>query len=290
MLPWLLVPLAAGLGIAWRAAARQRIERAYAKRFPTRPAGIVAGAESFTLVGTNGRAVLLLHGSGDTPQTLRYLGERLNAAGYTVHAPLLPGHGRSPRDFGQVTAAAYLTAAHDALDELRGREPWIAVAGLSMGGALAAQLAAKAEDVRALVLLAPYLLPPSLVRWTAHTSGLWGLVQPYVAARGDSSVHDAAARDASFAYGVFSPAALRALIRTAQAGRLALSQVTAPTLVVNSREDNRIPEGLATAALADLRAPTERHWVSGCGHVITVDLCKDAVAEVVLGFLARHAA
>ena len=62
-----------------------------------------------------------------------------------------------------------------------------------------------------------------------------------------------------------------------------------PTLVVNSREDNRIPRALAETATATLRGPTERHWVTGCGHVITVDYCRDAVASLVSDFLARHA-
>jgi esterase/lipase len=64
--------------------------------------------------------------------------------------------------------------------------------------------------------------------------------------------------------------------------------VQVPTLVINSKQDNRIPAALASAATATLHAPTERHWVAGCGHVITVDYCKDAVAELVLAFLARH--
>jgi hypothetical protein len=28
--------------------------------------------------------------------------------------------------------------------------------------------------------------------------------------------------------------------------------------------------------------------VDGCGHVITVDYCRDAVADFTLDFLARH--
>jgi carboxylesterase len=289
MLGWLLVPIVAGLGAAWRSVTSRRVEREYATRNLPTSNGVVAGAESFTLAGTNGRALLLLHGSGDSPQTLRYVGERLNAAGYAVCAPLLPGHGRSPRDFARVSASDYTTAARAALDMLRGRYAWIGVGGLSMGGALAAQLAAEAADVRVLVLLAPYLAAPSPVAWATRTAPLWGLVQPYVNARGALSVHDPVARAASYAYGVVAPNALRALLETASLGRAALAQVAVPTLVVNSRTDNRIPESVATAATATLRAPTERHWVTGCGHVITVDYCKDVVAELVLAFLARHA-
>jgi len=140
-----------------------------------------------------------------------------------------------------------------------------------------------------LVLMAPYLAAPPDVAWATRTASVWGLVQPYVDARGALSVHDPVARAASYAYGVVAPKALRALVETAALGRAALARVSAPTLVVNSRADNRIPERVATAATATLRAPTERHWVAGCGHVITVDYCKDTVAELVLAFLARHA-
>jgi carboxylesterase len=289
MLPILVVALLVGAGAAWRTHSGRRVERTYRAAHPIGESGIVVGAEPFTLEGTNGRALLLLHGSGDTPQTLRYLGERLQAAGYTVHAPLLPGHGSSPRAFVRVSAAAYREAAHEALQALRARTSWLGVVGLSMGGAIAVQLAAESPEVHVLVLLAPYLTPPPSVQWVARLAPVWGLVQPQLAGRGERSVHDPVAQRASHAYGTFPPRALRALIETAAAARAALPRVTAPTLVINSRADNRIPAPLAAGATASMRAPVERRWVDGCGHVITVDYCRTTVADLVLEFLARRA-
>jgi len=284
------VALVVGAGVAWRSLTARRVEGAYRAAHPLGESGVVIGAEPFTLQGSTRRALLLLHGSGDTPQTLRYLGERLNAAGYTVHAALLPGHGRSPRAFTRVSAAAYLTAAREALGTLRARSPWVGIVGLSMGGALAAQLAADEPDVRALVLLAPYLTPPAGVRWAARLAPAWGIVQPQLAGRGGRSVHDPVARGASHAYGTFPPRALQALMETAAAGRTALPRLEVPTLIINSREDNRIPAALAERASTAVRAPVvERHWVDGCGHVITVDYCREQVADLVLDFLARRA-
>jgi carboxylesterase len=289
MLPALVMALLVGAGAAWRTLSGRRVERTYRALHPAGDSGLVLGAEPFTLEGTTGHGLLLLHGSGDTPQSLRYLGERLNAAGYTVHAPLLPGHGRSPREFTRVRADEYQLAARQALELLRTRATWVGVVGLSMGGALAVPLAADSPDVRVLVLLAPYLTPPPGVQWVTRLAPAWGLLQPQLAGRGERSVHDPAARDAGLAYGTFSPRALRALIETAAAARVALPRVTAPTLVINSRDDNRIPAGLAEGATRSMHAPVERHWVEGCGHVITVDYCRDTVADLVLGFLARHA-
>lgn len=289
MLVPLLLTVAAGVGVLRLRAAR-RAERAYAARRPVADDGVVPGAEGFTLEGTAGRGVLLLHGCGDTPQTLRYLGERLHAAGFTVCAPLLPGHGRGLRDFASASADDYLRAARGELDRLRAGSRWVGVIGLSMGGAIAARLAAESSDVRVLALLAPYLTPPPPVTFVARTAPIWSIAVPYLGSRGgDASVHDPVARAASFAYGVFPPRAVRALCATAAAGRRALPSVRVPTLVVNSREDNRIPFALAETATAGLAGPTERHWVTGCGHVITVDYCRDEVAGLVLDFLARHA-
>ena len=286
---WPLVILAAALAGAARITAARRAERAYAERRPPAANGIVPGSEGFTLPGSGDRALLLLHGSGDTPQTLRYLADRLQGEGFTIRAPLLPGHGRGLRDFATATAGDYARAAGSELDALLAKYRWVGILGLSMGGALGARLTAERPDVRALVLLAPYLTPPPSVALVGRTAPVWSLAVPYFAGRGDDSVHDPAARAASYAYGLFPPAALRALCMTAAAGRRALASITAPTLVVNSRDDNRIPAARSEKATATLRGPTERHWVAGCGHVITVDYCRDAVASLVSGFLARHA-
>src|ERR1041384_2141032 len=78
------------------------------------PDGIVIGGGGLTLARDNAPAVLLLHGAGDTPQTLRYLAEFLHRRGFHVAAPLLPGHGRSVGEFRRVTADALTNAARAA--------------------------------------------------------------------------------------------------------------------------------------------------------------------------------
>jgi carboxylesterase len=285
--PFLVAAVAA---TALRVAAARHAERVYARRRPPGPAGVVTGAEGFSLEGRNGRALLLLHGSGDTPQTLRYLGMRLRDAGYAVHVPLLPGHGRGLRDFAAATADDYWRSALGELDALAARHAWVGIIGLSMGGAIAARLAAQRSDVRALVLLAPYLTPPASVTLAGRLAPLWRLAVPYLGGRGgESSVHDPVARAESLAYGTFPPKAIRALVATAAAGRRALPAIAVPTLVVQSREDNRIPERLAGGATTTIGGPVERHRVTGCGHVITVDYCREQVGDLVLDFLARRA-
>ena len=58
---------------------------------------ILTGAEPFRHDGSD-IGVLLCHGFTGTPQSLRPWGEYLAERGYTVHVPLLPGHGTTWQD------------------------------------------------------------------------------------------------------------------------------------------------------------------------------------------------
>jgi carboxylesterase len=280
-------------GALWRRSHLRRLERDCLARRPLGPDGIIAGAAPFELQGSSGRAVLLVHGGGDTPQTLRYLADVLHARGYAVRAPLLPGHGRTLRDFANVTADAWRDAVRSEYRALRARYPWVGVIGLSMGGALAVQLAAELDgELSALSLVAPYLTIPSLVRRAARLAPVWGLVMPYVrSADSGRSIRDPAEEAKSRAYGVFTAAALRALMITADRASALLSRVTAPTLVIQSREDNRITPEACEQSFRALGAREKRLvWVEGAGHIITVDYGRERVISEVADWFDQKAA
>ena len=259
------------------------------------PDGIIAGAQPIELThGAGSPALLLLHGGGDTPQTLRYLADSLYARGYTVHAPLLPGHGRTVEHFAHVSADQWLEAARGSYRELRQRHAWVGIVGLSMGGAVAVQLAADNADLPVLGLLAPYLSMPREVALAARLAPLWGLAVPYVRSLGPSarrSINDPEEDARNLAYGVFTPAALRALRTTVLRGFAMLPRVTAPTLMVQSREDNRIAPSDAQRAFDQLGArDKELVWIEGAGHVITVDYGRERVFEMLGRWLDGHRA
>jgi carboxylesterase len=255
------------------------------------PNGIVIGGEGFTLARDNAPAVLLLHGAGDTPQTLRYLADYLYARGFHVEVPLLPGHGRSVRDFMRVSADDLSNAAREAYVDLRARRSWTGVIGLSMGGALAVQVAAQFADVPALGLAAPYLEMPRRIERAARVAWLWGPVVPIVESTEGLSIFDPEERPKNLAYGIFTAGALRALYETVRRASSASPRVRAPTLVVQSREDNRISVAAAERAFAKLGSTEKRlEWISGASHVITVDFGREHVFELLASWLERHGA
>jgi carboxylesterase len=289
------VTLAVVLAVALRARRASVLVGRAAGRHPIGPDGIVAGAGPITLSrGADAPGMLLLHGGGDTPQTLRYLAEHLHQRGYAVYAPLLPGHGRSIEDFARVTSGEWRDAARAALREMRERHTWVGVAGLSMGGALAVQVAAETTDLPALVLLAPYLSMPREVAIAARLARFWGIAVPYVRSLDPGarrSINDPEEDARNLAYGVFTPAALRALRATVARAASLLPRVTAPTLMIQSREDNRIAPADAQRAFDHLGATNKQLvWIEGAGHVITVDYGRDRVFELLTEWLDRHRA
>jgi carboxylesterase len=254
------------------------------------PDGIVVGAGPIERHADTERAVLLLHGFGDTPQTLEYLAEFIYARGWTVRAPLLPGHGRTLDEFAASRASDWIELARAELESLRSRYETVSLVGLSMGGSLATILAAECPGVPALVLLAPYLSMPTRLRRAASAHRVLGTFVPYLRGGGDGSIRDPNELARSLAYGFITPRLVFELARVVAIARASAPRVTAPTLVVQSRQDNRIPPDAAERAFALFTARERRlMWTEGNGHVITVDYGRHAVFSSAVEWLAAHA-
>ncbi len=72
-------------------------------------------AAAFRLEGSNGEAVVLIHGYTGTPAHFRPSAKELNAAGFTVVAPRLAGHGTSMEDMATTTARDWVESAQQAV-------------------------------------------------------------------------------------------------------------------------------------------------------------------------------
>jgi carboxylesterase len=267
----------------------KRANAAVVARLTLRPDGVIAGASPIDLPADGACAALLLHGFGDTPQTLEHLAASIHAQGWTVRAPLLPGHGRTLDAFAASRAMDWIEFARAELESLRARYAAVAIVGLSMGGSLATILAAETPDVRALVLLAPYLSMPTRLRRAARAHYLLGILFPYLRGGGERSIRDPAEAARNLAYGFTTPRLVFELARVVDYARAAAPTVAAPTLVVQSRQDHRVPPDAAERAFALVTARERRLvWTEGNGHILTVDYGRQAVFAVVIDWLERH--
>ena len=252
-------------------------------------ADILRGAETIDLQEEGSHGVLLLHGFGDTPQTLALLARRLRKMGYSVLAPLLPGHGRNLEAFGRSRASEWIAAAKAAYVDMRTRHDSVSVVGLSMGGALAVLVASEQREIPALVLIAPYLGMPRLLRVAAATHLLWGKLAGQVNGMNPRSIHDPIEREKNLAYGFITGRELHELSTVVGRARKSLTDVRAPTLIIQSREDPRCSPVTAEFTLKTLGSEDkELVWTEGAGHIITVDYGRERVFAEVERWLSTH--
>lgn len=233
--------------------------------------------------------MLLLHGFGDTPQTLSYLAGGLHAAGFTVKAPLLPGHGRTVDEFERSRAVEWISYARGEYDALVQDFRTVGLGGLSMGGGIAAIIAANAPRLSALVLLAPYVGMPRSLAAAALLHRAWGPLAGQFRAASTLSILDEAERSKNLAYGVTTAGAINQLFGMTRVARKALRSITAPTLIMQSRNDNRVSPRVAEYAYRTIPATDKRLiFVERGGHILTVDYDRELVTAEVRGWFTRH--
>lgn len=258
--------------------------------------------------------VLLVHGLTGSPTEMAPLEKTLRRAGYRTAVPLLAGHGAGHQELLATTWQDWRDGLRRELTELARTCDEVVIVGLCVGGLLGLLLAAEEERVQGLVCLSPDLgfrVPGPAMPWTRvllpvayhvpwlRRHGYWTQKPPYGVKNPKLQQRIAKAVAASVQgqtkeFGTFRTyvGTMRELKRLQHAVMKRLPHVRCPTLLIHSVEDSLFSTRNTTVmyrALGSLKK--ELVLITGCDHVITVDLRKDEVAGRVAGFLAgRHGA
>ncbi len=279
------------LAVWWpiRLAIALRAERRFDEQYRRNTDGVILGAEAIEVRGARAGAVLLLHGFNDSPRAVSSLAGALHDFGWTVHVPLLPGHGRTLQEFSRSGARQWIEAARAEYRRLRADHEAVAVGGMSMGGALAVVLAAEQRDVKAVFAIAPYLATSVPLRILLTLSPLAELGAKYMSSGGGRSVHDVDAASKMIAYRMATPRLVRELAKVASRAFDALPHIHQPILIMQSVEDNRISVRSARRAIKRLRSRDATvDWVKGAGHVLTVDFGYELRQQRIVDWLAQR--
>jgi len=233
----------------------------------------------------NGQAALLLHGYTGSPHDMRYLGNRLRDAGYLVSIPRFPGHGTTRHDFNQTRAEDWLRRSLDAWLELRifGLEQNLA--GLSMGGILAAILSATFVP-RRVVLAAPALMAnnPALP-WTPILKYIVKEKQHAPAQSYDDPDLDYLSREYWSVDNIPGAAELYKLQRL---GLSLLGEIRSPVLTIISEKDATVPVAVAPLIQDSVASPEKETLVlKESKHVVVNDCEKEAVADAIIAWFGK---
>ncbi len=229
----------------------------------------------------NETGVLLLHGLTATTAEVRLLAEKLHAEGYTISAPLLPGHGTHPDDLNETTWHDWAWTAEKAYQHLATVCDQVFVGGESTGGALALFLAAQHKEIAGVLCYAP------AIKLAIPTHNM---VRLYVAAPLVHSLPKDNVGSNEFwqGYRVNPLRAVMELIRLGLEVRRQLPQITQPVLVMQGRNDKTVSEDVGEIILEGvLSEQAEQHWWEQSGHVILLEDELDEITAVTHQFMQK---
>jgi carboxylesterase len=220
--------------------------------------------------------VLLFHGFTATTFEVKGLADELHAAGYTVSAPLLPGHGTTPDDLNHVKWQDWMQTAENALADLKKNCRFVFVGGESMGGLISLLLAHNHPEIKGLLLYAPAI----------ESRKLWitPLLKYFIKFSKKRNSDDL------FEWQGYSvnPVAGAAQLYSLQyrAVRI-LKTITQPLIIFQGKNDRTVsPSGALKAYKTIPSFDKEIVWLD-CGHCILLDADFEDVAKRSLEFIRR---
>ncbi len=248
----------------------------------------MAIADAFDLVGDGKIGIVCVHGFTGTPYEVRYLGDRLQEAGFTVRGVCLPGHATNIDDLDATRWTDWADAVEDAFDTLRLTCTRVVVVGQSLGGLLSLHLAANRPEVAAVATLAAPLwldgLAGKVAKWAMTGALRWKRIPKLYG----SDVRDRRTRAENPCYDAIPTRALGELAQYMRVVDGELASITQPVLVLHARHDHTAPVACA-ARIADKTRAVRTRILPRSYHLIAADVERDVVAAEVIDFVRRHA-
>lgn len=227
--------------------------------------------------------VLLCHGFTGSPFSMRPWAEHLNAEGFAVSVPRLPGHGTRWQEMNRTTWQDWYDELTRAFEKLRADNDKVVLAGLSMGGALSLRLAAdRPREVDGVILVNPAV---NIDRWDIKLVPV--LKHVVRAAPGVANDIKKPGVD-EHGYSRTPLKALHSSLRGYKALCADLPKITCPVLFFRSVEDHVVDPSSSRIIMGSIssRDVTERQ-LEDSYHVATLDNDAPAIYAESADFVRR---
>ena len=230
---------------------------------------------------SNQAGVLFIHGFTGSPASVAPWARAVRDAGYTVSVIRLPGHGTKWQDMNRCTWKQWYRECERALVELSRNVEKVAVAGFSMGGALALALALRHPlKVSALLLLNPAVKDDRRILWlTAFTRFFIKTLPPSKSDinKPNPPIHG---------YAETPIPALHELRGLWKYVRRRMHKIHAPLLLLRSLQDHVVPDESSHFILTHVRSAVRRKvLLKNSYHVATHDYDAPIVESESISFL-----
>ena len=230
------------------------------------------------LIEGNDIGVVLLHGFTATTAEVRLLADYLRSFGYTLAAPLLPGHGTQPAELNKTSWLDWYEAAEEAYLEVRRKCTKVFVCGESMGALLALLIASRYAQVDGVIAVAPALRIRGI--------GLSRIMQYFVKFRPKNQAEDNLPWKG---YTVYPVRGLAQLAKLQNVVKKELHNITQPIFVFMGGKDASIhPESGKIIIDAVRSSEKELIYMPDSPHVMLLAEDKEVIFQKIHEFIETH--
>lgn len=265
--------------------------------------------------------VVLIHGLTGAPIEMKPLEKYIRKLGFDVESVLLAGHGAGYQEVYESSWTEWIESVRAAVKQCLQTHDQVIIAGLSMGAVIGSLIASEEPRVAGLVMLSPTLrydgsvLLNSVIDWVYHSDAIvdavrfairlvpavgkcyWEELPPYgirderIQRQITKSI-EAAKESGNNEFGSFRTyyKNLAEMITLVNFARQRFFKVTCPTLLVHSFDDTLASVGNSTRCYLEMGSTNKALMlISGCDHVMTLDLQKHLVHKTVGRFVQNFA-
>ena len=251
---------------------------------------LIPGADPWAARGEGereGTGIVVLHGFSGNPRTSTPFAKRLNAQGFTVDVPRLPGHGTAWEDMALTSYRDWREEAALALERLKQSCDRVFLTGLSMGGTICVDLAwERPADIAGIIPINATVMPrKGILAKIAPVVAM--LVKSLPAKAAGLCENDSAQGFDEMAYDRLPLKAAQSLLDELPRPKRSLDEIRVPVLVAYSPQDHSVPPENSQELLN--RVPgAEAVVLAKSYHLATVDFDADLLEDRTVDFICRH--
>lgn len=250
---------------------------------------ILSGGEPFYFPG-GPFGSLLIHGFASTPQEIRWLGGKLNEAGYSVLGLRLFGHATHQKDLRRARWLDWLACVEDGYSLLQDGCNKIVVVGISLGGAVALIAGALLPVDGIVALSTPYHLPQyTRLKLPIFLMPFWKCLNfsiKYRPAATPVAYLDSQAARSHLTYPIFPTRAIPEVAQLLAEMRRVLPNIKVPTLLIHSSADREVTDQNAREIFDHLGTKKAQILrIRESGHAVAQEPAGERVAAAIIAFI-----
>jgi carboxylesterase len=209
------------------------------------------------------------------------LANSLHETGYTVAAPLLPGHGTTPQDCNRYTWKDWQASVEAIYHQLSENCQRVVIGGESVGALLTLQLATQHPETCAILCYAPALK----LKISPIKIMLLSFLAPFVVSFPKPPSMD---DNPWKGYAVQPLKAARQMRRLQRVIEPNLVKISQPILILQGSLDPTVhpdsPQIIFNRVSSTIK---ELHWLENSTHCVILDKERDLAASLTIDFLSR---